>query len=194
MIVSMLDERDERRHHILDAAYVCFVRHGVRRTTMEDIARAADMSRPAIYQYFRNKDDVFRRLAGRVIAEARSRARAEAASPGTLTQRLDRVLAVRLGLTQQLAQDTPHAAELFSPAAQDEYDLALSDVITVTIIEAAVQADLPLGEANAREVAELLLALARGLEHEPGRARERLRNGVALLVAGLAAAAQPART
>ena len=30
---------EERVGAILDAAYVCFTRHGVRRTTMDDIAR-----------------------------------------------------------------------------------------------------------------------------------------------------------
>jgi TetR/AcrR family transcriptional regulator len=49
---------------ILDAAYECLNRHGVLKTTMDDIAKAAGMSRPAVYQYVRNKEDVFRRLAG----------------------------------------------------------------------------------------------------------------------------------
>jgi TetR/AcrR family transcriptional regulator len=49
----------DRMRAILDAAYRCFARHGARRTTMDDIAAEAGLSRPAVYQYVRNKDDVF---------------------------------------------------------------------------------------------------------------------------------------
>ena len=55
---------------ILDAAYACFTRHGVRRTTMDDLAREAGMSRPAVYRYVQNKEDAYRRLAGRLYAGA----------------------------------------------------------------------------------------------------------------------------
>ncbi|MFF3326299.1 helix-turn-helix domain-containing protein [Streptomyces sp. NPDC002889] len=40
-----------RLDQVLDAAYETFTKHGVRRTTMEDIARTADMSRAAVHQY-----------------------------------------------------------------------------------------------------------------------------------------------
>src|SRR4051794_5495836 len=53
-----------------DPPYACLVRHGIRNTPMDDIAAAAGMSRPAVYQYVRNKDDAFRRVASRIFAEA----------------------------------------------------------------------------------------------------------------------------
>jgi TetR/AcrR family transcriptional regulator len=198
MIVSMSEDRVER---ILDAAYECFTRHGVRKTTMDDIASAAGMSRPAVYQYVRNKEDAFRRLAARIFDTALARARQAAAGEGTLTQRMDRILAVKLAVTQQLFRDSPHASELIGETARVSCDLdraftgAMADLLTQTITDAASRADLALRGDNAREIAELALALTRGLEadlSDPDRPRERLRNGIALLVAGLAAAAQPA--
>ena len=36
-----------------------FAKNGYRRTTMSDIAEASDMSRPALYLAFKNKEDVF---------------------------------------------------------------------------------------------------------------------------------------
>ena len=191
----------EKVRIILDAAYVCFTRQGVRKTTMEDIAAAAAMSRPAVYQYVRNKKDAFRRLAARIFDDALAQARAAAAEPGTLTQRLDRILAVKLGVTLRLHHESPHAAELIGETSRVAADLDraftadMTDLLTSTIGEAAAAADLALGPDHAREVAELALALTRGLEadlSDPDRPRERLRNGIALLVAGLAAATQPA--
>jgi TetR/AcrR family transcriptional regulator len=192
---------DERVDRILDAAYGCFTRHGVRRTTMDDIASAAGMSRPAVYQYVRNKQDAFRRLAARIFDGALARARTAAGDEGTLAQRLDRILAVKLGVTQQLFRDSPHAGELIGATARVSADLDrafmtdIANLLTATIIDAAGRADLALTADNAREVAELALALTRGLEtnlSDFDRSRERLRNGIALLVAGLAAAARPA--
>ena len=198
IIVSVSEARLER---VLDAAYQCFTRHGVRKTTMDDIAAAAGMSRPALYQYVRNKEDAFRRLAARIFDRALARAREAAAGEGTLTQRLDRILAVKLAVTQRLFRDSPHASELLGENSRVSADLDraftadMTDLLTSTIIGAAAEADLALTDEHAREVAELALALTRGLEadlSDPDRPRERLRNGIALLVAGLAAAAKPA--
>jgi AcrR family transcriptional regulator len=187
---------DARLEKVLDAAYACFVRHGVRKTTMEDIAHAAGISRPAVYQYVRSKDDVYRRLASRLYAGALTEARQAAQAPGTLAQRLDRVLAAKLALTQRLCDDSPYAGELLGPSARVPTELErgfladLTDLLTATITGAAAAADLQLHPDNAREIAELALALARGLEADgdPARRRDRLRNGVALLVGGVAAA------
>lgn len=195
---------------IMDATYGCFVRHGVRKTTMEDIAKAAGMSRPAVYQYVKNKDDAFRRLAGRLYSEAFAVAVRSAGAEGTLTQRLDRVLAVRLDLLTRVHHETPHAAELIGPASSVAADLDqaflrdLAELLTGTIVAAAAEADLPLADGNAREVVALALALTRGLEADfttarltalgrtdPTEPRDRLRNGIALLIAGLSAAVRP---
>jgi AcrR family transcriptional regulator len=184
--------QDVRLAKVLDAAYACFVRHGVRKTTMEDIAVAAGMSRPAVYQYVRSKDDAYRRLAARVYDGALHEARAAAAGPGTLAQRLDRTLATKLALTQRLFDDTPYAGELVTGEAQRGYLADLTGLLAETITTAAAEADLTLGPEHAHEIAELALALARGLEADHtdlDRRRDRLRNGVALLVAGLAATA-----
>jgi TetR/AcrR family transcriptional regulator len=194
---------EERVNRILAAAYVCFARHGLRKTTMDDIATAAGMSRPAVYQYIRNKQDAFRRVATGIFDTALGEARAAAEADGTLTQRLDRVLAVKLDTTARLLRDNPYAIDLIRANADLDraFAAALIGLLTATIADAATDADLRLGDGNAREVAELALALTRGLEVEllvdgtgtPDKPRERLRNGIALLVAGLAAATKPAR-
>lgn len=182
---------------VLDAAYGCFLRTGIRKTTMDDIATAAGMSRPAVYQYVRNKEDAFRKLAERIFDGALEQARLAADAGGTLAQRLDRILAVRLVVAQRILRESPHANELFGDGSRVAADLNraflvdLTDLVARTIVTAADEADLVLGPENAHEIAELAVALTRGLEtdlSDPTRPRERLRNGIALLVAGLAAA------
>ncbi|MFI1566719.1 TetR/AcrR family transcriptional regulator [Streptomyces sp. NPDC020490] len=179
---------DERLEQILDAAYACFTRHGVRRTTMDDIAREAGISRPAVYQYVRSKDDAFRRLGARLLEASLSGARAAASVPGTLTERLTGALEAKLEMTLRLWRDSPaHAAELLGADTRlmteliDDYNTAMLGLLVDTVADAGRRTD-------ARAFAELLLALTRGIEadlSEPDAPRRRLRQGVTLLVAGL---------
>ncbi|MFF3570535.1 TetR/AcrR family transcriptional regulator [Nocardia jiangxiensis] len=48
-----------RREQVLAAALGTFVRYGYRKTSMEDVARAADISRPGLYLMFGAKQELF---------------------------------------------------------------------------------------------------------------------------------------
>lgn len=54
------------REALLDAAEEVFLEKGVARTSLEQIARHADMTRGAVYWHFKNKADLFRALLERV--------------------------------------------------------------------------------------------------------------------------------
>src|SRR3979409_163421 len=45
----------DTRELIIESAMACFGRHGLDKTTVVDIARAADVSRSTVYEYFRDK-------------------------------------------------------------------------------------------------------------------------------------------
>ncbi|MZE77920.1 TetR family transcriptional regulator, partial [Streptomyces sp. SID5475] len=70
----------DRLTEVLDATYDCLTRYGVRRTTVDDIAGAMGVSRSAVYQYVRGKDDAVRRLAERLHTRALERARRAASA------------------------------------------------------------------------------------------------------------------
>ncbi|MFE7169752.1 TetR/AcrR family transcriptional regulator [Streptomyces sp. NPDC057616] len=164
---------------------------GVRRSTMDNIAREAGMSRPAVYQYVRNKQDAFRRLAARLLDAALADARAAIATPGDLTEQLTGVLEAKLGLAARLWHDSPaHAAELLGVETRQSADLveAYNDAMRDLLTSAIATTRPDLSKADAGEVAELLLAFTRGLEADladPEAPARRLRHGVALLIAGL---------
>ncbi|MFA1546888.1 TetR/AcrR family transcriptional regulator [Actinomadura chokoriensis] len=54
--VEQVDEMDDARTRVLDAAYEQFSRMGVQRSTMEDVARRAGVSRITVYRRFATKD------------------------------------------------------------------------------------------------------------------------------------------
>lgn len=53
--MSSADPRPSTLDRILDAAITALEQHGLRRTTMDDIAGGAGISRPTLYGYFPNK-------------------------------------------------------------------------------------------------------------------------------------------
>jgi AcrR family transcriptional regulator len=52
-------EKNSRRQQIQECAKKLFLRKGFRSTTMEDIAKEAELSIGAIYQYFKSKDELY---------------------------------------------------------------------------------------------------------------------------------------
>lgn len=50
------------RHFIIEKAREIFELKGYTNTTIEDLAQAADISKPTIYKYFNGKDDIFRNV------------------------------------------------------------------------------------------------------------------------------------
>jgi len=51
-----------RRESIIQAATGVFLRYGFARTTMKDVAEAARISRPTLYQSFPDKESIFREV------------------------------------------------------------------------------------------------------------------------------------
>jgi AcrR family transcriptional regulator len=49
----------QRREAIIEAAWSCFLQHGYAKTSLEDVAKRASLSRPLIYLQFANKQELF---------------------------------------------------------------------------------------------------------------------------------------
>ena len=66
MARSTKEEALETRSRILDAAEAVFHTNGVARTSLADIANAAQVTRGAIYWHFKNKTELFNTMCERV--------------------------------------------------------------------------------------------------------------------------------
>jgi AcrR family transcriptional regulator len=62
---------DGRRTALLEAAKGVFLRYGFRKTSMDDVARAAGISRQGLYLHFATKDLLFAEVARAMIDRAR---------------------------------------------------------------------------------------------------------------------------
>ncbi|WP_076433265.1 TetR/AcrR family transcriptional regulator [Microbispora rosea] len=57
----------DRRITVLDSAMVTFARFGYRKTSMEEVARAARISRPGLYFLFSSKETLFRAAVAQAL-------------------------------------------------------------------------------------------------------------------------------
>lgn len=51
-------DTEAAQEHFITAAEACFERYGVAKTTMEDIAKMAGVSRPTVYRHFADRDSL----------------------------------------------------------------------------------------------------------------------------------------
>jgi AcrR family transcriptional regulator len=61
MTAPEAEPADARQLALLDAAVGVFARYGFRKTSMEEVARAAGVSRQGLYLQFANKEELFRK-------------------------------------------------------------------------------------------------------------------------------------
>jgi AcrR family transcriptional regulator len=105
---------DSKEAAILRAAFDCFARYGVRRTSMADIAAGAGMSRPALYLHYAGKDDIFNALV-RIHFEASEKAVERAlATSGPAAEVLLSAFHAIDGEAVEAMLNSPHADEILS--------------------------------------------------------------------------------
>lgn len=83
---------ESTRRRIIAAAMHCVGREGYAKTTIRQIARAADMTSAALYNYFPNKSELIKATIATRADIALPRLRAAAQRSGSVADRLDAVL------------------------------------------------------------------------------------------------------
>lgn len=96
-------EAQETRHQILDAAEQVFLRQGVARTSLQDVATEAGLTRGAIYWHFADKAALFHAMLDRVILPCEAALEEMLAAPPEAT--LDALAALALAPLRDLASN-----------------------------------------------------------------------------------------
>ena len=79
---------DDVRERILAAAERCIDRHGIRKTTMDDVACEVGLSRPSVYRYFADRDDLLIELITRHARALLVRARKSVSRQSSLRDQI----------------------------------------------------------------------------------------------------------
>jgi AcrR family transcriptional regulator len=81
-------DTDDVHERILAAAERCIDRHGIRKTTMDDIASELGLSRPNVYRYFADRDDLLIELITRHARALCNRAHKSISRRNSLTDQI----------------------------------------------------------------------------------------------------------
>jgi len=87
---------EARRAHVLDAARWCFLNFGFSRTSLEEVARRASVSRTSLYQICRDKEDLFIQVFDGWLLSRLPQAREAASAVGPSRARLQAVCQIIL--------------------------------------------------------------------------------------------------
>ncbi|BBY03592.1 TetR/AcrR family transcriptional regulator [Mycobacterium seoulense] len=161
---------ERTRARIIAAAMRCVAEKGYSRTTIREIARAADMTSGSLYHYFPNKSELLDAAVEDIERKAVPRLRAAAASRDDVADRLAAVL----DEASRLMREHPHLAA-FDRAVraestehplrgrpQDPAPKALRDTVAEIVEDARTRGALPAG-TDAGAAVDAIYALTRGL-------------------------------
>lgn len=158
------DANNPKVEAILLAAFDGFAQYGFRRTSMEDIARNAGISRPALYLHFRNKEGILRALTtvyfDRAVAGMEQALRQD---PDPVRALHAALIAKDAGMMEKLLT-SPHGAELLDVKVSNSADIVeegearMRAVLSDWIMRAAP------GYAQGETLAVTILAAAKGLK------------------------------
>ncbi len=112
-------QRDaERRRAILDAALACFLQFGFAKTSLDDIARRANLSRPLLYKKYKNKEDIFGAVYDDVFDRRYPLAAQVMAARGSKRDKLLKIYELVVVATWALIIASPTAAEFYEACSR----------------------------------------------------------------------------
>jgi AcrR family transcriptional regulator len=119
--------RQQPQDRILDAAMRVFRRHGFRRSSIEQAAEEAGLTRQALYHHFSSKETLFRgaieRLYEQALAAEAAAAKAAEEADRDLADIIVAEIGARLGVLFAALEGSPHLEELFSEHLAQARDL-----------------------------------------------------------------------
>jgi TetR/AcrR family transcriptional repressor of uid operon len=158
----------DRRTQILEAAVVCFAKHGFHQASMHDISAEAGISVGLIYRYFQNKEAVIAAMADRHKKEISDLLERAGQAP-TLLESLE------ILFTAHCAESEPRVVsafvvDLYAEASRNPTVVDLVRDVLNTSMDGVIKliARSPEGQnaphgQTPRELAELIFAVARGM-------------------------------
>ena len=164
--------QDPRQKAILKAAFEAFSSYGFRRTSMEDIARGAGMSRAALYLHYRNKEDIFRSLTRFYYDDAATQVQAVLARDLPAGAALEQAFAAQAGQIFAALLSSPHGDELLDTKYAHGAEIAQAGEARLVAVyadwlrreAAAGRIGLDVSAGDAQGLAATMMAALHGLK------------------------------
>ena len=166
---SLRPSDDPRRRRLLDAAVGVFMRFGFRKTSMDEVARAASISRQGLYLSFSTKEELFREAVLHVISngfEAASARLDDERAPleARLVGAFDEWTGRYVGAVGGDATDLHEVSKSLVGPLVAEHEARFTAAVAKLIRSSGLAAAYKSAGLGARDLAETLHATARGLK------------------------------
>jgi TetR/AcrR family transcriptional regulator, regulator of autoinduction and epiphytic fitness len=175
-----IEQTDVRLLPVLDAAVTVFARFGFRKTSMDEVAHAAGVSRQGLYLQFANKEELFRKALVHTLSQQLNAAIAA-------LERADESLELRLiaacdawsgrfiGSLGADAADLMCASTSLAGTTLTQYETQFESAVAGAIANSALGDVCGLIGVRAADLACALHATARGLKHSSASREEFLK-------------------
>ncbi len=168
--LKKMAKADEKAERILTAAFDVFTRFGFKRTTMGDIAEAAQVSRPALYLAFSDKEEIFSAIVARRLREMIDQVGKGLDQFDTVRGKLAFVFEIWCVVPFEIVQASPNAKDLHEAShvcAADIVTTALAEYETILakILTPLVRAQ-PSAGLSSRRISRVLIGALHGFKDD----------------------------
>ncbi len=150
------EEAEQRRDRVLLAARWCFLNFGYSKTSLDDIAKRANISRTLLYKTFTDKEDIYTAVFRHWLASRHPTAREAVSGKGTPQERLLEVCRIMIvepwadmsgapmagefyGVCERL---DPEIVSLHRMVALDSFEALLGDKVSAEVFLLAVEGQI----------------------------------------------------
>lgn len=160
---------ESKRKDLLQTALRLFSQYGYRRTSVDEIAAAAQVAKGTLYAHFDGKETLFRALCVWMGEQIEADAQ-QAANNGPFSERISGVLLAKFPSRFRELYRSPHASEFFSTTSSIAADLTADFweryrlIVERTVAEGLVRGEISTNDklGDAASIAAALLAAAHG--------------------------------
>jgi len=168
---------EPRRRRLLEAALATFARFGFRKTSMEEVARAAHVSRQGLYLHFATKEDLFCAAVRHALQTGLDAASGRLADGGLsihekLVGAFDEWVGRYVGMFGADVTDLHEASDSFLGPMLAQHEELFLEAVTRAIRASGLPAVYKRAGLTARQLTDTLHATARGLKHQCGSRAE----------------------
>lgn len=163
----------ERRERIVRAAIEVFLRFGFRKTSMDDVAKAAAISRQGLYLHFETKDILFRAVVDQMLADLRSATWGaldqDARTEDRLVQAFEAFHGVTVGtVNREVYNELLSSAQSFALDRMARMEEELVTAVAALLTSTGHAAAWKEAELSATELAQNLFDASAGAKYESG--------------------------
>jgi AcrR family transcriptional regulator len=125
---------------IIETARELFIRHGIKRVSVEEICKTANVSKMTFYKYFKNKVDLAKSVIKQIVSDAEAEYRFIMNQEIPFSEKVKQMIEMKIDQTDGLSRESlgeflnsaePEIAEFLNRVRRDMFQLVLNDLVQV---------------------------------------------------------------